>query len=266
VIDARPVQCLRLGGPTFIPLLAALGLGGFFILGTFHWWMAAVVSLVLGIAMVWRWLWVGTALAPEQPRKDVGLGLTLPLYVSGSTSVGWWAMLITMLAVLTAFISLVFAYFFFWTIHDDFPPPAARGPGVLWPCAGGGSLLGAWVATLLARRWNGANRASGFYLALATGSALALGGGAALLGGPWLTDMDPTEHVYPALVWMLALWTALHAVAGTLMQVYCLARRAAGRLTAQHDLDMCNTTLFWHFVAITAVITVGVIAGFPLVK
>jgi cytochrome c oxidase subunit I+III len=50
------------------------------------------------------------------------------------------------------------------------------------------------------------------------------------------------------------------------MQAYCLARRLAGRMTARHDIDIGNTALFWHFVALTAVIVVAVIAGFPLVK
>jgi cytochrome c oxidase subunit I+III len=127
-------------------------------------------------------------------------------------------------------------------------------------------LLGAWAATLLARRCNRGDKAGVFYAALTTACALALGGGAAILAGPWFTGMDPTSHVYPAIVWLLASWTALHAVAGVIMQVYCLARRVAGRMTAQHDIDICNVALFWHFVAITAVITVAVIAGFPLVK
>jgi cytochrome c oxidase subunit I+III len=203
---------------------------------------------------------------PEKPEKNVGLGLKLPLYLSGRMSVGWWAMLIMMLAVLTAFVSLVFAYFFYWTIHEDFPPRDARGPGVLWPCAAGVLLLGAWGATLLARRWNRADKAGGFYAALSGACLLALGGGAAILAGPWLTGMDPTSHVYPAIVWLLGIWTALHAVAGVIMHLYCLARRGAGRMTARHDIDIQNTALFWHFVAITAAITVGVIAGFPLVK
>lgn len=266
VIDSKPVQCLRLGGPSFLPLLAAIGIGGFFILGTFHWWVPALVSLVIGLGVVWRWLWVGTALIPEKPEKDVGLGLKLPLYRSGPESVGWWAMLITMLAVLTAFVSLVFAYFFYWTIHEDFPPSGAAGPGGFWPVVAGGLLLGAWASTLLARWGNRADKPGLFYTALAAAVALAMGGGAAILAGPWFTGMDPASHVYPAIVWLLAIWTALHALTGVIMHFYCLARRLAGRMTARHDIDICNVALFWHFVAVTAVITVAVIAGFPLVK
>ncbi|MBA2270453.1 MAG: cytochrome c oxidase subunit I, partial [Chthoniobacterales bacterium] len=106
VIDAKPEQCLRLPGPSFIPALAAVTMGGFFILGTFYLWTPALISAVIAIGVILYWLWVGTAWIPEKEEKNVGLGLTLPIYRSGPASVGWWAMFITMLAVLTAFISL----------------------------------------------------------------------------------------------------------------------------------------------------------------
>lgn len=265
-IDSRPVQCLRLPGPSFIPAVAALTMGGFFILGTFYLWIPALISLVVAIGVIWYWLWIGTAVLPEKEEKDVGLGLKLPLYLSGPASVGWWAMFIMMLAVLTAFVCLIFSYFFYWTIHDDFPPESATGPGVFWPCLAGGLLLASWGMTLLARRWNRANKTGAFYVALLLALGLALAGGAAILAGPWLTGLNPKSHVYPAIVWLLAIWTALHAAVGALMHAYCLASRLAGRMSARHDIDMWNVTLFWHFVALTAGITVAVIAGFPLVK
>jgi cytochrome c oxidase subunit I+III len=44
-----------------------------------------------------------------------------------------------------------------------------------------------------------------------------------------------------------------------------MARRMAGRMTARYDIDIVNVALYWHFSAMTVVITVAVIAGFPLV-
>jgi cytochrome c oxidase subunit I+III len=67
-------------------------------------------------------------------------------------------------------------------------------------------------------------------------------------------------------VWLLVAWTALHALAGVIMQLYCVARRVAGRMTGTYDIDICNVTLYWHFVAITVTATVIVIAGFPLLR
>jgi cytochrome c oxidase subunit I+III len=265
VIDAVPQQCVRLPSSSFITILAALTTGGFFIFGTYHWWWLAVVSLVLAVGVICYWLWTGTAIIPEKEEKDVGLGLKLPIYVSGPASISWWAMFITMLADLTAFVSLVFGYFFFWTIHTDFPPDPSPGPGVFWPTVGGGLLLGAWALTVLARRWNGRDRAAAFHAGLVVATALAVAGGSALIAGPWCTGLDPTSHVYPATVWLLVLWTVCHVAVGVIMQLYCVARRVAGRMTARHDIDIVNTALYWHFTALTVVMTVAVIAGFPLV-
>jgi cytochrome c oxidase subunit I+III len=264
VIDAEPQQCLRLPGPSFVMLWAALTTGGFFIFGTYHRWGLALLSLLVACGVIIYWLWTGTALIPEKREKNVGLGLTLPLYVSGPDSVGWWAMFITMLAVLTAFISLVFGYFFFWTVRPDFLPKPTPGPGIFWPVVAAALLLGAWGLTVLARRWNRNNNAVGFYLGLLLAMALAIAGIAALAAGPWLTGLDPTNHVYPAAVWILVSWSSVQVVAGVIMQLYCMARKVAGRMTAHYDIDITNVTLYWHFTMFTVAVTVAVIAGFPL--
>jgi cytochrome c oxidase subunit I+III len=221
------------------------------------------VSAVLATINILVWLWTGTAVIPEKDTKDVGLNLTLPLYASGHSSVGWWAMLITLLGDMTAFVSLVFGYFFYWTIHDDFPPESAVGPGLFWPATAAVLVTGAWLLTLGARRWNRRDARALFYLALGGAAALAIAGAGALLAGPWLSDMNPVTHVYPAVVWVLVLWTALHLIAGVLMHAYCGARRIFGRMTARHDIDICNVTLYWHFVALTTLITAAVVGGFP---
>jgi cytochrome c oxidase subunit I+III len=248
-----------------VPLVCAVTLGGFFVFGTFHLWWPALASLVAALFLVCYWLWTSTALHPEKPRKDVGGALTLPLYVSGSDSVGWWGMFITMLADITAFICLVFGYFFFWTIHDDFPPAASPSPGVFWPLVGAGFLGVAWVSTLAARRFNSADRAGAFYLALGGGAACAIAGAIALVFGPWSSGLDPTVHAYGATVWILVIWTVLHVAIGSIMLAYCMLGRVAGRITRTYDMDLHNVVLYWHFAILTTAITTAVIAGFPLV-
>jgi cytochrome c oxidase subunit I+III len=264
-VDATPQLCQRLPSSSFVTLAAAVTVGGFFIFGTYHRWWLAGASLLAALGVIVYWLWVGTALIPEKPAKSVGLGLTLPLYRSGPSSVGWWAMVITMLADVSAFVSLVFGYFFFWTLHGDFPPDPAAGPGTLWPTLAAVLVVASWIATLLARRFNRGDRAAAFYAALGAATLLALAGAAALLAGPWRSGLDPTTHVYPATVWILVAWTALHIGVGVIMQLYCLARRLAGRMDARHDIDLVNVAVYWHFCLLTVLTTVAVIAGFPLV-
>jgi cytochrome c oxidase subunit I+III len=174
-------------------------------------------------------------------------------------------MFITMLADLTAFISIVFGYFFYWTARPDFVPEPVTGPGVWWPSIGLVLLLGAWLLTMLARRCNQRDSTPAFHAALTLAALFAGGGTAALVAAPWTTGLDPAAHVYAAVVWVLVIWTAVHAGLGVIMQLYCVARRAAGRMTGRYAQDIANVTLYWHFVAVTVLVTVAVIAGFPLV-
>jgi cytochrome c oxidase subunit I+III len=263
-IDAVPVQCMRIPGPTWITLIAAACVGGIFIFPTYklYGWMA--VSIVASVIAIVVWLWTGSAEIPEKPCKPVGMGVTLPLYVSGPDSAGWWAMAITMLAVFAAFISLVFGHLFYWTLRADFAPASARA-GWQWPMLSLAAIAVAWVWTLAALRWNAADRARAFYAALLIAVISALAGAAALLAGPRSASLDPTAGVYAAMVWLLAIWSALQIVVGVLMHVYCIARRLARRMTARHDMDLANVTLYWHFTFVTVAITVALIAGFPFV-
>jgi cytochrome c oxidase subunit I+III len=264
-VDAKPLQVQRLPSSTSLTIIAAITTGGFFIFGTFHLWWPALASLVLTIGVIWFWLWTGTARIPEKSAKHAGLGLVLPLYASGSGTVGYWGVFIMMLADLTAFVSIVFGYFFYWTIHEDFPPSEARGPGVMWPATSAALLGGAWGLTLLARAFNKRDKAAAFYVALFGSMLLAALGCAALIAGPVVTELDPTRHVYQATVWLLVLWTVVHIVIGVLMQLYCVARRFFGHMNGRFDIDITNVTLYWHFTLLTVAITVLVIAGFPLV-
>jgi cytochrome c oxidase subunit I+III len=175
-------------------------------------------------------------------------------------------MFITMLADITAFISLVFGYFFYWTLRRDFPPDSIMPPGLAWCVPALALLLGAWLLTVLAHRWNKADRTALFYAGLAAACLLSLAGTATLVAAPWQAALDPKQHVYSATVWLLVIWTGLHVVLGVIMQLYCIARRAAGRMTGRYDIDISNVTLYWHFVAITVAITVAVIAFFPLLQ
>lgn len=261
-VDATPTQCLRVPGPSFLPFWAAVFTGGLFIFATYHWWTATALSGCAALATILVWLWTGTAVIPEKPEKNVGLGLTIPLYRSGADSVGWWGMMITMLGDMTAFVSLVFGYFFYWSIHEDFPPRDQPHPDFVVSLVALALALCAWACTSLARRSNRNEQVLLFHLALAAGVAAALSASVALVMAA--RELDPTKHVYPAIVWTLVGWTVTHLLLGVVMQLYCIARRAAGRMNGRYDIDICNTRLYWHFVALTALVTVGVVAGFPV--
>src|SRR3546814_20210944 len=67
----------------FRSMLAAVLLGGVFILTTYHLYWAALASGVGALAAILWWVWTGTGIIPEKPEKAVGHGLALPLYAYG---------------------------------------------------------------------------------------------------------------------------------------------------------------------------------------
>ncbi|MCB1883278.1 MAG: cytochrome c oxidase subunit I [Geminicoccaceae bacterium] len=265
ILDARPIQCLRVPGPTWLTFWAAVLTGGVFIFSTYHWWTASIVSGVGALATILAWLWTGTALVPEKPEKNVGLDTVLPLYGAGPASVGWWAMFITMTGDLTAFLSLVFGYFFYWTVRADFVPEGAGPAGLPWFALAFAATFAAWGLTFLARRRIGALGPRGFQGTLALAILLALAAGGALILAPLSEGLDPTVHVYPASVWVVVLWTGIHLAVGALMLAYCLARSLAGRLTPEHDIEVWNVALYWHFLLLSVAVACAVLALFPLV-
>ncbi|TMV14982.1 cytochrome c oxidase subunit I [Arenibacterium halophilum] len=261
VIDAAPVQVQRVTGPTWITLWAAAFTGGAFIFPTFHWYPPAIISGVLAICCIIWWLWTATAQVPEADSKDAGLGLRLPTYAAGPASVGWWAMWITMLGDATAFASLVFGFFFYWTASPDFPPDGAAHavPGLVALAAVAFALN--WGLMVGARWLNRHERVALARACLGVAPLMAASGTAALVCA--VIDLEPTAHVYPAILWALAIWIAVHSGAGVIMQLYCLAGSLFGKLTPRYDADIWNVSLFWHFVTISALVTCAVLGLAP---
>ncbi len=266
ILDGRPIFVQRVSGPTYKTLLAAMFLGACFILATFKLWLAAVLCGAGFTATILWWLWTATARIPEKEEKDCGRGLRLPVYMSGNASVGWWAMFITMVGDMTAFFGLVFAYFFFWTVHPEFPPEGTRSPAFSWLTLGMVLLVAAWVLVAGARRWNGQAKTGRARAALALAGLPALSGLGALAQACLVSGLDPTRHAFDATCWVLVLWLGAHLLAGFVMLGYCVARSWAGILTPRYDADLRNSALYWDFMLATSLLVYALLALFPLLS
>src|SRR5690606_42011269 len=133
---------------------------------------------------------LSSARATADPLRDVGMGLSLPTYLSGPVSIGWWAMLITLLADQAAFVTLVFSEFYYWTVSIPYPPPGTPAPSTVLLVTA--LLLGAaaWSLVATARRLLTRERPGPARLALLTGAAVSLPCAAALAA----SRHDPRTH------------------------------------------------------------------------
>ncbi|WP_036180365.1 cbb3-type cytochrome c oxidase subunit I [Palleronia rufa] len=260
-IDARPQLVARVTGPAWCTIWAAVFTGGAFIFPTFSWYLPALLSGIAAVACIVWWLWTSTALIPERPMKDVGLGLSLPTYVSGPSAPGWWGVFITMLGDMVAFASLIFGMFFYWTARPDFPPPQAEHAAGGWVVASALLYTASWAATRAARPVQRRGRVPLAQVLLTAGALTATAGAAALVLS--VSGLDPTSHVYPAMLYAVAVWTAAHTVAGVVMQLYCLAGTVWGKVLPEYDAPVWNTVLFWHFMLVTALGSAAAIGLLP---
>ena len=248
VLDAEPMQVLRVAGPTFMHDCSPRSRSArVFIALTFHWW------LVNGRLRGDRLLGADPRLALDRHRRHSrkrrrrtsGRGLDLPLYVSGPASVGWWAMFITMIGDGTAFASLIFGYFFYWTIHRDFPPGIA-GPGrPLADDRAGAVRLRPGRLTLAARAASTAAATVARMRAGAArrGRAARLAGCGRRLLGPVAAPAwtrPPTSIPRSSGCW--SLWTLVHAGVGVLMQLYCLAAQPGRPADARRTTSTSTTS------------------------
>jgi cytochrome c oxidase subunit I+III len=260
--DARPQYVLILPRDGWTPLLAAAATAAFFLLLTVKLVMLAAVTGALGIAILVRWLWT-TDRGPIRPPVDIGAGIRVPVYLTGSRSHSWWAMGVLLLVAGATFASLLFSYFYLWTLAAEWPPAGQRLPAWGWPVAAGSAWAASSGLILAAGRALATGAPSLFRRWLATGALAMLAAVALDLGGQWTAGLAPTGHGYGATVATAILIQGLFVAALLVMTAYSLARSWAGRLSPTRRATFDNTMLLWHYTAAQGVIGLAALHALP---
>ena len=248
-IDARPEYLLRLPGSSWLPMLAGIGTAVFFLALTVKWTVVAVTGAVVALGSILKWLWEGDP-APSGKVFDIGGGLSLPDYMSGSRSHSWWSMVVLMLVDGSIFACLIFSFFYLWTVTlSGFPPESLDMPLV-------GSSVAAIVAWAVAagslfaaNRRLDASQPRWVNIALlvtivATWAAVAAGLHA-LMG----TNLRPQLHGYASTAYTLLAWQGLHAVLITLMGGFTMARVSLGLIDSVRRNVFDNTRNMGYYCA-----------------
>jgi cytochrome c oxidase subunit I+III len=253
-IDARPQYLLRLPGSSWLPVLAGIGTAVFFLALTVKWIVVAVTGAVVAFGSILKWLWEADP-APSDQLFDVGGGLSLRDYMSGSNSHSWWSMVVLMLVDGSIFACLVFSFYYLWTVTlSGFPPETLDLPLI-------GSSVGAVLAwsisaaiMAVANRALSSNQRTAMSIALlAAMFAVWIAFGAslhALLG----TNLQPQMHGYASTAYTMIAWQGLHAVLLTLMAAFTLARWWCGLIDAVRRNVFDNTRIMYYYCAAQGVI------------
>jgi cytochrome c oxidase subunit I+III len=260
-IDGEPQYLMRLPGPGWSPVFAAVFTAAFFLLLTVKLVTIAMICGVLAIASVLVWMW-GSDPAPTEP-VDIGGGVVLPTYATGPLSHSWWAMIVLMLVAGALFFSYLFGYLYLWTVSPqnwprlDALPPLQTALTAAALLLVSGSAIPIAAALLKARRcWPSIVVAT---LGVATYvAAITMDG-----WSQWASGLRPDGSGYAALVFMSSVLQAEIAIPCVLMVGFLLVRLAAGRFDATRRVMFDNLALLWGYGIAQALFGMLLTHGFP---
>jgi cytochrome c oxidase subunit I+III len=258
--SGAPEQVIILPRPTYLPLCTALAtatavltmLAGFYALSL------AAVLLTAGLFVL---AGQSAGLERDHGSLPVGHGLSLPPHTEVDDAPPWWALIFTLVADGTLFVSLVFGTFYLWIAAPNWP--AAVKPQT------SPTLAALVVVALLVA----AAAARGSMRALASGNPMLGWTGLAMLalviamaGDVALTAAvvpPPREHALGATAAALLGYIAFHAGIGLLFLLSNLLRRGAGRISARRSMDLRLARLWLDYTAFTAAIALGLVLALP---
>jgi cytochrome c oxidase subunit I+III len=251
---------------SWLPLAAAAGTAGFFLLLTVKLVALAWLSGVIAVLAVIAWLWSSDPI-PHAARVRVTDRHTIPVGASGPRSHSWWAMVVLLLVDATICASFAFAHIHVSMLSDVCPPAGAKLPAqryALWAAA---LCLASSVLLEAGRRGAhlSASRREGWLLAAVVVVAMAamIGSAASLLAGHADAGLTPADSAWSATVAALLGYQVLHVLVILLMGVYLLGRIWSGKLTPHSRATLDNTALMWHYTAIQGVLALTLVQALP---
>jgi cytochrome c oxidase subunit I+III len=261
-LNAEPQYLLRLPGPSAWPIWAAVFTAGFFLLLTVQAYWPSIISGVLAIYCLMQWCWFLDR-PPPQTDADIGAGIQAPTYVSGPSSHGWWAMVITLTVAGMVLVMSVFSYVFLWSRNPDLwtPPPGAGSLARLVAANLAGALL-AWGACRMLRR--GGRRGP-------VSATLMMVVAATLVCGAWGVDFDSwratglaaAANAQGAMVHLFLAWQGLFAAVVALMGVYAALRWLAGHVKPDRPSTFDLIALFIAYSAGQGALSALLVRLFP---
>ena len=254
-LRAEPHHLIVLPGPSWLPVLGALGTAAFFLLLTVKWFVPATAGGLLAVACVLAWLWQTDRL-PAAHDAPVADGVRLPVGGRLGHSHSWWATVVLLVVDFAVLGSMVFGHVHLAMLAPSCPPPGAALPplGRVALAAGGFILSGAlfaWSGRGLGARSLGRSR-----LLPLLGAGVVMAGAFTLLLWAFVdAGLAPSAHGWGATIAALLSYLGFHVLLLLVAAAFVAARLWHGLLTPRQRATYDNTALLWWGSCAQGVIT-----------
>jgi heme/copper-type cytochrome/quinol oxidase subunit 3 len=162
---------------------------------------------------------------------------------------GWWGMVLALVSDVSAFASLIAAYFYVrFVTSDTWPPPGDPLPKLLLASIMTGLLVVSVAPMALADL--GLKAGSRPRLLLGAFTTALLGAGFVVLEVfEWADELKgswPTKNAYGSLFYVLTGYHVVHIALGTLALLLLVVATLAGRVRSAHRVWVRVFSLFWY--------------------
>ncbi len=258
-VNAEPQYVMRVSGPGWAHLSAAVFTAAFFLLLTAKLVIIAVACGILAIASIF--IWMRQSDPAPAGKAAIGGGISLPTYMSGPMSHSWWAMVVLSLVAGALYLSYVFSYLYLWTVVPDVWPRPDSLPGL--PVLAVSGLAASAVALWAADRCVRLGRRGAFIGLVAVGVVALIASLAADIWSQWHAGIRPDTSGYTAMVYANAVLQAQIVAAVFCMALFAAFRAATGRVDSLRRVAFDNLALFWLFALGQGALGLLLTHGFP---
>ena len=264
-LNAAPQALLLMPGPSWRSFFAAAFTAALFLLLTVKLIAPAIVCGAIALGFIVAWLWQ-TDPGPTVRKADIGGGIGVPVYLTGTASHSFWAVVTLLLVAASMFLAHAFSYLYLWAGSPEFWPTVDALPSFVWPmltaCALVASSGSIWLARKQLDRTAGGGRLDVPLLLTIACLVLAAAWTIDLLG-LWRSGLRPDASGYGAVVFTFVVLQGVAAVTAILMGFYAVARSVAGLLSTARRVSFENTELLWHYTVAQGIVALLIVHGFP---
>ena len=258
-VKAEPRYLMVLPTDSWLPVIAALGTAGFFLLLTVKAILPAFIFGLMAVGGTVAWLWESDRKPPIDQAR-VADDLVLPVNAKTTASQSWWGTMVMLIVDACIFTSFGYAYVHVSMRLQVCPPPGAALPELSSQLVSAGLLVASSVLMLLAVRALGKRRLPWLVL-------LALGCTTASflldLRGHQFAGLDPTASAWGAAIGGLLGYQGLHVVVLAIAGPYLALRSWRGHLGERSRATLDNVALLWHYTTLQGLAGMALVHGLP---